>query len=151
MIATCNYVARRYGIRSAMATAHALRLCPRLHYRAVWRYIVKYRGRLCESFARYSREIIEPVSIDEAYLDVSDSPLFQGSATRIAEAIRADIQRELNLTASAGVAPNKFLAKMLLSAINRCGLFVLSPQVPGLFVNWRYRASPVSGARLPSD
>ncbi len=131
VIATCNYVARRYGVRSAMATAHAFRLCPRLVllpgrmsvYSAVSRQVMQI-------FARYS-PIIEPVSIDEAYLDVSDSPLFQGSATRIAEAIRADILQELQLTASAGVAPNKFLAKIASEQNKPDGLFVLSPaEVP---------------------
>ena len=127
VIATCNYVARRYGVRSAMATAHALRLCPRLVllpgrmalYSEVSRQVMRI-------FARYS-QIIEPVSIDEAYLDVSDSTLFQGSATRIAEAIRADIRQELQLTASAGVAPNKFLAKIASEQNKPDGLFVLSP------------------------
>lgn len=131
VISTCNYVARRYGIRSAMATAHALRLCPRLVLlpgrMALYREV---SHQVMQIFARYS-EIIEPVSIDEAYIDVTDSPLFQGSATRIAEAIRADIQRELNLTASAGVAPNKFLAKIASEQNKPDGLFVLSPpQVP---------------------
>ena len=127
VIATCNYVARRYGVRSAMATAHALRLCPRLVllpgrmalYSEVSRQVMRI-------FARYS-QIIEPVSIDEAYLDVSNSTLFQGSATRIAEAIRADIRQELQLTASAGVAPNKFLAKIASEQNKPDGLFVLSP------------------------
>ena len=127
VIATCNYVARRYGVRSAMATAYALRLCPRLVllpgrmalYSEVSRQVMRI-------FARYS-QIIEPVSIDEAYLDVSDSTLFQGSATRIAEAIRADIRQELQLTASAGVAPNKFLAKIASEQNKPDGLFVLSP------------------------
>ena len=127
VIATCNYVARRYGVRSAMATAHALRLCPRLVllpgrmalYSEVSRQVMRI-------FARYS-QIIEQVSIDEAYLDVSDSTLFQGSATRIAEAIRADIRQELQLTASAGVAPNKFLAKIASEQNKPDGLFVLSP------------------------
>ena len=127
VIATCNYVARRYGVRSAMATAHAFRLCPRLVllpgrmsvYRDVSRQVMQI-------FSRYS-QIIEPVSIDEAYLDVSDSSLYQGSATRIAEAIRADILNELQLTASAGVAPNKFLAKIASEQNKPDGLFVLSP------------------------
>ncbi|ACQ92432.1 DNA-directed DNA polymerase [Tolumonas auensis DSM 9187] len=127
VIATCNYVARRYGVRSAMATAYALRLCPRLVllpgrmalYSEVSRQVMRI-------FARYS-QIIEQVSIDEAYLDVSDSTLFQGSATRIAEAIRADIRQELQLTASAGVAPNKFLAKIASEQNKPDGLFVLSP------------------------
>lgn len=127
VIATCNYVARRYGVRSAMATAHAFRLCPRLVLlpgrMALYRDISR---QVMQIFSRYS-QIIEQVSIDEAYLDVSDSKLFQGSATRIAEAIRADIRQELQLTASAGVAPNKFLAKIASEQNKPDGLFVLSP------------------------
>jgi DNA polymerase IV len=127
VIATCNYVARRYGVRSAMATAYALRLCPRLVLlpgrMAIYRDVSR---QVMQIFSRYS-DIIEPVSIDEAYIDVTDSPLLQGSATRIAESIRADIQRELSLTASAGVAPNKFLAKIASERNKPDGLFVLSP------------------------
>ena len=82
--------------------------------------------QVMQIFSRYS-QIIEQVSIDEAYLDVSDTTLFQGSATRIAEAIRTDIRQELQLTASAGVAPNKFLAKIASEQNKPDGLFVLSP------------------------
>lgn len=135
VIATCNYVARRYGVRSAMATAHALRLCPRLVvlpgrmqvYRDVSRQVM-------EIFHRYT-SLIEPLSIDEAYLDVTNSLHFQGSATRIAQAIRADIERELSLTASAGVAPNKFLAKIASEQNKPNGLFVLTPEEVPKFVS----------------
>ena len=105
VISTCNYPARRFGVRSAMSTAHALRLCPDLvlvpgrmaEYKAV-------SDHIREIFSRYT-SLIEPLSWDEAYLDVTDSAYFDGSATRIAEDIRRVIEAETGLTASAGVAP----------------------------------------------
>ncbi len=134
VIATCNYVARRFGIHSAMATAHARRLCPSLTVlpgrMAVYQQV---SAALRAIFERYT-DRIEPLSLDEAYLDVSDSPLYQGSATRMAEAIRADIRRELQLTASAGVAPNKFLAKIASDLNKPDGLFVLAPEQVAAFV-----------------
>ena len=134
VISTCNYVARRYGVRSAMATATAQRLCPQLVLlpgrMALYQQV---SAQLQAIFARYS-DCIEPLSLDEAYLDVSQARWCQGSATRMAEAIRADIRRELALTASAGVAPNKFLAKIA-SEINKPdGLFVLPPEQVATFV-----------------
>ncbi len=134
VIATCNYVARRYGVRSAMATSHALRLCPGL--KVVPGRMPLYQqvsAQIRAIFARYSEQI-EPLSLDEAYLDVTDSRHCQGSATRIAEAIRADIHRELQLTASAGVAPNKFLAKIASEQNKPDGLFVLPPERVAEFV-----------------
>lgn len=127
VIATCNYEARAYGIHSAMPTATALQRCPQLvlmppnmdKYRAVARQIR-------EIFGRYS-ELVEPLSLDEAYLDVSDSPHFQGSASRIAEAIRAAVKGELGISISAGVAPNKFLAKIASDWQKPDGLTVISP------------------------
>lgn len=111
VIATCNYVARRFGVRSAMATAHARRLCPSLTllpgHMGVYQQV---SAQLRAIFERYT-DRVEPLSLDEAYLDVTDSPLCRGSATRIAEAIRADIRHELGLTASARVAPNQVLGQ----------------------------------------
>ena len=134
VIATCNYQARRYGVRSAMATAYALRLCPQL--KVIPGRMALYQQvstELRAIFERYA-ERVEPLSLDEAYLDVSDSPLLHGSATLIAEAIRADIRRELGLTASAGVAPNKFLAKIASDLNKPDGLFVLRPEQVAEFV-----------------
>lgn len=134
VISTCNYEARKYGVRSAMSTHKAQLLCPKLVllpgrmgvYKAVSQQIRAI-------FERYS-DLIEPLSLDEAYLDVTDSPHFKGSASLIAEAIRADIRRELNLTASAGVAPNKFLAKIASEENKPDGLFVLTPAAVADFV-----------------
>lgn len=134
VIATCNYVARRYGVRSAMATAYAMRLCPQLVLlpgrMSVYREV---SHQVMAIFRRYT-DLIEPLSIDEAYLDVSHSDLYQGSATRIAQAIRHDIVTELNLTASAGVAPNKFLAKIASDLNKPDGLYVLTPDDVAAFV-----------------
>ncbi len=134
VIATCNYVARRFGVRSAMATAHARRLCPSLTLlpgrMGVYQQV---SAQLRAIFERYT-DRVEPLSLDEAYLDVTDSPLCRGSATRIAEAIRADIRHELGLTASAGVAPNKFLAKIASDLNKPDGLFVIRPEQVVAFV-----------------
>lgn len=134
VIATCNYVARRYGVHSAMATAHALRLCPGL--KVVPGRMALYQqvsAQIRAIFARYT-DLVEPLSLDEAYLDVTDSPHCHGSATLIAQAIREDIRRELQLTASAGVAPNKFLAKIASEQNKPDGLFVLPPERVAAFV-----------------
>lgn len=127
VVATCNYVAREYGVHSAMPTATALRLCPDLVI--VPPRIALYREvsqQMRAIFADYTA-LIEPLSLDEAYLDVTDSPQCQGSATLIAEEIRQRIEQELGLTVSAGVAPNKFLAKIASDWNKPNGLKVITP------------------------
>lgn len=112
VISTCNYEARKFGVRSAMPTSRALQLCPQLLVVPGRMDVYKQVSRhIREIFTRYT-SIIEPLSLDEAFLDVTDSPQCRGSATLIAEAIRRDIWNELQLTASAGIAPVKFLAKV---------------------------------------
>lgn len=134
VISTCNYIAREYGVRSAMATAHALRLCPDLKViPGRMGYYKEVSTQIREIYARYT-EIIEPLSLDEAYLDVTGSTLFAGSATRIAEDIRRAIHTETGLTASAGVAPNKFLAKICSDENKPDGQFVLPPADVAAFV-----------------
>lgn len=128
VIATCNYPARQYGVRSAMPSHQALRLCPGLLL--IPGNMAEYKRvsqQIRAIFHRYT-ERVEPLSLDEAYLDVSGSPLFGGSATLIAEDIRRAIRDELQLTASAGVAPNKFLAKIASEENKPDGLFVLPPE-----------------------
>ena len=140
VIATCNYEARAYGVHSAMPTATALQRCPQLIL--VPPNMDKYRhvaAQIREIFSRYS-ELIEPLSLDEAYLDVSESPHFQGSASRIAEAIRQAVAREVGITISAGVAPNKFLAKIASDWQKPDGLTVIRPDQVDDFV----RALPVT-------
>ncbi|WP_284203486.1 DNA polymerase IV [Psychromonas marina] len=127
VISTSNYEARKYGVRSAMPTAHALKLCP--HLKVVPGRMQVYKEisvQIRAIFERYTN-LIEPLSLDEAFLDVTDCPQHHGSATLIAQAIREDIHRELNLTASAGVAPLKFLAKVASDMNKPDGQFVIPP------------------------
>lgn len=127
VLATCNYIARRYGLHSAMSSAQALRRCPDLILLPVNMPLYKEVSRqLHQIFQRYT-DIIEPLSLDEAYLDVTASNAYSGSATWIAQAIRQDIETELHLTASAGVAPLKFLAKIASEKNKPNGMFVISP------------------------
>ncbi|GAA4878020.1 DNA polymerase IV [Ferrimonas pelagia] len=128
VISTCNYEARQYGVRSAMPSSEALRRCPGLIlvpgrmsvYKAVSQQIRAI-------FARYT-ELIEPLSLDEAYLDVTDCHQCRGSATLIAQRIRAEIQAETGLTASAGIAPNKFIAKIASDENKPNGQCVVLPE-----------------------
>lgn len=127
VIATCNYPARAFGVRSAMPTREALKRCPQLMI--VKGNMAKYQAvsqQIQAIFHRYT-PIVEPLSLDEAYLDVTDSPFFQGSATLIAQDIRQAVFKETGLTVSAGVAPNKFLAKIASDERKPDGLFVITP------------------------
>jgi DNA polymerase-4 len=134
VIATCNYQARKFGVHSAMPSSQALRLCPDLVFvRPDFELYRKVSGQMHEIFARFT-ELIEPLSLDEAYLDVSECTLLQGSATRIAQAIQAAIQTELGITVSAGVAPNKFLAKVASDWKKPNGMTVISPEKVESFV-----------------
>jgi DNA polymerase-4 len=140
VIATCNYEARAYGVRSAMASGHALKLCPDLLIVKPRMEAYKAVSREIQAIFREYTELIEPLSLDEAYLDVSDSPHFAGSATRIAQDIRRRVSQELHITVSAGVAPNKFLAKIASDWKKPNGLFVITPDRVEAFV----AALPVS-------
>lgn len=128
VVSTANYPARRFGVRSAMSTAMALRLCP--HLTLLPGRFDAYKeasAQIQRIFHRYT-PLVEPLSLDEAYLDVTDSQDCQGSATLIAQHIRQAIKDELQLTASAGVAPIKFLAKIA-SEINKPdGQYVIAPE-----------------------
>jgi len=127
VISTCNYEARKFGVRSAMATATAKKLCPDLVLVPGRMDVYKQVSRqIREIFERYT-QIIEPLSLDEAFLDVTHSTHCSGSATRIAQAIRHDIFSELQLTASAGIAPIKFLAKVASDINKPDGQCVISP------------------------
>ena len=128
VLTTCNYPARAFGVRSAMPTSHALRLCPDLKVGPV--NMEKYREvskGMHAIFRRYTA-LIEPLSLDEAYLDVSDNDQFAGSATRVAQAIREDIARELEITVSAGVSVNKFIAKVASDWQKPNGITVIAPE-----------------------
>ncbi|MBU4684706.1 DNA polymerase IV [Cedecea davisae] len=131
VISTANYPARKFGVHSAMSTAMALKLCP--HLTLLPGRFDAYKeasNHIREIFSRYT-SLIEPLSLDEAYLDVTNSEHCQGSATLIAREIRQAISDELNLTASAGIAPVKFLAKIASDLNKPNGQYVITPeQVP---------------------
>lgn len=134
VLSTCNYEARQFGLHSAMSTAVALRRCPSLILLPV--SMDKYRRvsqQIHAIFRRYTA-VIEPVSLDEAYLDVSQSSVCEGSATWLAVRIRQEIQQETALTASAGIAPNKFLAKVASEWQKPNGQFTIPPEAVEAFV-----------------
>ena len=134
VISTCNYEAREYGVRSAMASAHAKRLCPDLLI--VPHNMEKYRQasmQIREVFFDYT-DLVEPLSLDEAFLDVSESRRCRGSATLMAQEIRRRIHERLQITVSAGVAPNKFLAKIASDWQKPDGLTVITPEQVDEFV-----------------
>lgn len=134
VICTANYPARRYGIHSAMSTVRALRLCPHIKLLPVRMSLYESISlQIHEIFSRYTSSI-ESVSLDEAYLDVTGCNVCYGSATLIAQDIRAAIYNELHLTASAGVAPIKFLAKIASDINKPNGQFVIAPDQVDLFV-----------------
>jgi len=134
VVATCNYEARRFGIHSAMAMAAAVRRCPDLLILPP--AMDKYRDASRQIMAIYRdyTDLVEPLSLDEAYLDVSGSPHHQGSGTLIAEAIRRRVAAQVGVTVSAGVAPNKFLAKIASDWRKPDGLFVIRPPEVDAFV-----------------
>ena len=134
VVATCNYEARAWGVHSAMAMRTALKLCPDLH--VVRPRMEAYRevSREIHGIFRDYTELIEPLSLDEAYLDVTASPYCDGSATRIAAQIRSRVAQALRITVSAGVAPNKFLAKIASDWRKPNGLFVITPDEVEAFV-----------------
>lgn len=135
VIATSNYQARKYGVRSAMATAHAKKLCP--HLVLVRGQMSKYKEAssiVFDIFHEYTDKV-QGLSLDEAYLDVTDVDLFNNSATLIAEDIRKKIfERTNGLTASAGIAPNKLLAKLACDFRKPNGQFTVSPPSVGDFI-----------------
>jgi len=134
VIATCNYIARKQGIHSAMASSHAIRLCPDLIIVPPnFKLYKQVSAQIRDIMLRYT-DVIEPLSLDEAYLDVTNTEHFNGSATRIAEAIREAVHKELSIHVSAGVAPNKFLAKIASDWEKPDGLFVITPPQVEAFV-----------------
>ena len=143
VVCAASYEARVFGVRSAMPAKRAERLCPGAifiapdftRYRAVSRDVR-------EIFKRHT-DVIEPLSLDEAYLDVTTNKTGLPTATLVARTIREQIRQELNLTASAGVAPNKFLAKLASDWRKPDGLFVIQPDEVDAFL------LPLTVGRLP--
>ncbi len=128
VVSTCNYEARKYGIHSAMPSFQAHKLCPHgIFVRPDFDRIREAAEIVREIFYEYT-DLVEPVSIDEAYLDVTENKLNRESATEIAREIRKQIFEKTKLTASAGVSYNKFLAKIASDMDKPDGLTVITPQ-----------------------
>lgn len=134
VVAAASYEARQFGVRSAMPSVTAARRCPSLVFVPprfdVYRTVSQ---QIREIFARYS-DLVEPLSLDEAYLDVTDDKQQVGSAMGIAQLIRSAIREETQLTASAGVSYNKFLAKIASDQNKPDGIFVIRPHEGADFV-----------------
>jgi len=143
VVCAASYEARAFGVRSAMPAVRAERLCPAAIFIAP--DFIRYRAvskSVREIFQRHT-DLIEPLSLDEAYLDVTQNKTSLPTATLVARTIRAQIRQELNLTASAGVAPNKFLAKLASDWRKPDGLFVIQPEEIDTFL------VPLPVGRLP--
>jgi DNA polymerase-4 len=135
VVATASYEAREYKIRSAMPCQTAYKLCPQAIF--VYPRFDAYKevsGQIREIFSRYT-DLIEPLSLDEAYLDVTEDKLGIGSALEIARAIKNAIKDELNLTASAGVSINKFVAKIASDMNKPDGLTFIGPSKVARFID----------------
>src|SRR6476660_7319699 len=143
VVCAASYEARKFGVRSAMPAVRAERLCPDAIF--VPPDFTRYRAvsRLTREIFKRHTDLIEPLSLDEAYLDVTENKAGLPTATRVAITIREQIRKELNLTASAGVAPNKFLAKLASDWRKPDGLFVIQPEEVDSFL------LPLPVSRLP--
>ncbi|MFL0800573.1 MAG: DNA polymerase IV [Agarilytica sp.] len=143
VIATCNYEARKFGVHSAMSSAHAIKLCPFLKILPPRMSLYReYSHAMRSIFSQYT-DLIEPLSLDEAYLDVTESDNLRGSATLIARHIRHQVATDVGISVSAGVAPVKFLAKVASDWKKPNGLFVVEPSMVEDFVR------PLSVKKLP--
>ncbi len=153
VVAAASYEARKFGVRSAMASVTARRRCPDLLF--VKPRFEVYRtvsNEIRAIFAEYT-DLIEPLSLDEAYLDVTDTVANHGSATAIAQAIRAAIRDRTGLTASAGVSYNKFIAKIASDQNKPDGICVITPRrgpdfVAALPVSRFHGIGPVTAAKM---
>ena len=134
VIAACSYEARKFGVHSAMPSSRAHRLCPELVMLPVRIPLYKEVSRRIQALFYQYTDLVEPLSLDEAFLDVSQSEHCRGSATLIAKEIRDRIFAMENLTASAGIAPNKFLAKVASDWEKPNGQFVIKPDEIDAFV-----------------
>jgi len=153
VVATASYEARRFGIRSAMPASRARRLCPdAVFVRPRFEAYAAESRKIREIFHRYT-PLVEPLSLDEAYLDVSECSACRGSATLIARQIKQEIRAETGLTASAGVSYNKFLAKLASDIDKPDGLHLITPEqgpdfIAGLPVGRFHGVGPATEARM---
>jgi DNA polymerase IV len=134
VVAACSYEARKFGIHSAMPSSRAYRLCPQaIFQRPRFEVYRQVSAQISEVFQQYT-DRIEPLSLDEAYLDVTNSELYSGSATLIARNIKNTIKEKTGLIASAGVSYNKFLAKIASDMDKPDGLYVIKPEQGAGFI-----------------
>src|ERR1700704_1127314 len=129
VVAAASYEARKFGVRSAMPSVTAKRNCPELIFIKPRFDVYKAVSLQIRAIFAEHTPLIEPLSLDEAYLDVTENLKGIASAPQIAEDIRAKVRRETNLTASAGVSYNKFLAKLASDHRKPDGLFVITPKM----------------------
>ncbi|MAY03646.1 MAG: DNA polymerase IV [Gammaproteobacteria bacterium] len=153
VIATCNYEARKYGVHSAMASATARRQCPDLIIIPPSKDKYREASKQMHAIFRDYTSLIEPLSLDEAFLDVSHSESCQGSATLIAREIRQRVRNEMQITLSAGIAPNKFLAKIASDWNKPDGQHVVTPDqvdefISGLPVRKIYGVGKVTAEKM---
>ena len=134
VVAAASYEARKFGVRSAMPSVTARRLCPDLVFCKSRFDVYREVSQQIRAIFRHHTDLVEPLSLDEAYLDVTEDKLGIGSATRIAELIRQEIRAKTRLTASAGVSYNKFLAKIASDQNKPDGLCVIRPGDGASFV-----------------
>ena len=153
VVAAASYEARAFGVRSAMSMAKAVRLCPDLVIVRPDFPRYKAASTIVFDLFRAVTPLVEPLSLDEAYLDVTENAWGEPLATRVARRLKSDIREATGLTASAGVAPNKFLAKIASGWKKPDGLTVISPDRVELFlqqlpVDALWGVGPVTARRL---
>lgn len=143
VVCAASYEARKFGVRSAMPAMRAERLCPDAIF--VPPDFVRYKAvsRAAREIFQRHTDLVEPLSLDEAYLDVTENKTGLPTATRVARTVRQQIREELHLTASAGVAPNKFLAKIASDWKKPDGLYVIQPEEIETFL------TPLPVGRIP--
>ena len=153
VLCTANYEARKFGVRAAMPSRQALKLCPGLILVPPRFALYKAESQVIQDIFRTVTDKVEPLSLDEAYLDVTNSSLFDGSASRLALHLRRQIWEQTGLSASAGIAPNKFLAKIASDWKKPRAQFTILPEqidalMPTLPVEKLWGVGRVTAARL---
>lgn len=153
VVCSASYEARKFGVRSAMSARKARQLCPEAIFVRVNMAQYKEVSRKIQAMFRETTDLVEPLSLDEAYLDVTDNHLKEPLASKVAKHLRARIRDELGLTASAGVGPNKFIAKLASDLRKPDALVVIPPEkVPELLaklpVEKLWGVGPATARRL---
>ena len=134
VVAACSYEARKFGVHSAMPSSRAAKLCPDAIFLPPRFEAYREASQMIHKVFKQFTKLIEPLSLDEAYLDVTQIAAHSHSATEVAREIKAEIKKAVNLTASAGVSYNKFLAKIASDMDKPDGLFVIRPEKAQVFI-----------------